>query len=242
MYQGIDMPERIGIPKSEKVAQTLEREIREGRFEHGDLLDSEGALMQRFSVSRNTVRRGLQILTQQGLITTRTGIGSFVTYDGTTIDSNLGWTVALSHGQGSVETKLLDVRKGPSARADKRLGSKGSYLCINRLRYCSEARWGISLERSRLPWRESFAEVLTEGLQSGSLNKTLSRFGLVVASGEEKVSVLPALSQVDAEIMQREKAVPMLRLERVTRHADGSVLEYVESILDPERFGLRIEF
>ena len=85
------MSPRTGIAKSELVAQTLEREIREGRVGHGDLLESEVGLMRRFSVSRNTVRKGLEILSRQGLITTRTGIGSFVTYDGTTIDSNLGW-------------------------------------------------------------------------------------------------------------------------------------------------------
>ena len=62
---------RIGLPKSELVARTLEREIRDGRLLHGDQLDSEGGLMRRFSVSRNTVRRGLEILARQGLITNR---------------------------------------------------------------------------------------------------------------------------------------------------------------------------
>ncbi len=66
--------------------------------------------------------------------------------------------------------------------------------------------------------------------------------GLFPSRGEEVASVLPALSSVDAEIMVRGAGMPMLRLERVTRIADGSVLEYVESILDPDRFGLRISF
>ncbi|MEM9105498.1 MAG: UTRA domain-containing protein [Pseudomonadota bacterium] len=42
--------------------------------------------------------------------------------------------------------------------------------------------------------------------------------------------------------MKRPTGTPMLRLERVTLCTDGSVLEYVESILDPDRFGLRIDF
>ena len=42
--------------------------------------------------------------------------------------------------------------------------------------------------------------------------------------------------------MGRRAGTPMLRLVRVTHLADGTALEVVDSILDPERFGLRIEF
>lgn len=236
------MSDRIGMAKAEVVARTLERDIRAGRFGHGDQLESEGALMRRFSVSRNTVRRGLEMLSRQGLITTRTGIGSFVTYDGTTIDSNRGWTVALSHGEGAVETRLLGISKGSSPRADARLGLPGTYLRIDRLRWCRKSAQGISLERSRLPWRDSFAPVLTDGLRDGSLSATLADLGLATASGQEIVGVVPALTQVDATIMGRQPGAPMLRLERVTKTAGEEVLEYVESILDPARFGLRIDF
>jgi GntR family transcriptional regulator len=234
--------ERVGLPKSEQVALTLEQEIRVGQLPYGNQLQSEGALMKRFSVSRNTVRRGLEILSRQGLITTRTGIGSFVTYDGATIDSNQGWTVALSHGEATVETRLLDVRRGPCARADRHLGAVGDYLSLDRLRYCRKAVQGISLERSRLPWRPDYAPILSEGLKGGSLNATLAALGLFATGGEEVASVLAALPVIDAGIMGRKPGVPMLRLERVTRIADGTVLEYVESILDPDRFGLRIAF
>ena len=236
------MSGRVAFAKSELVARALEREIREGRMSHGDQLDSEGGLMQRFSVSRNTVRRGLEKLVQQGLITTRTGIGSFVTYDGTTIDSNLGWTIALSHGAGHVETRMLDVRRGGCAKADSFLSIAGDYLCIDRLRFCRDSNCGISLERSRLPWRDCFAVVLESGLAKGSLNRTLADLGLSAAGGEEMAGVIPELSKIDAAIMGRDPGQPMLRLQRATRCDDRSVLEYVESILDPARFGLRMEF
>ncbi|MCB6176718.1 GntR family transcriptional regulator [Rhodobacter sp. Har01] len=232
----------VGLAKSEQVARTLERDIREGRLGNGALLQSEVGLMRRFEVSRNTVRRGLEILARQGLITTRTGIGSFVTYDGIAIDSSLGWTVALSQGDGAVETRLLAISAGSSRRADARLGGSRIYLRIDRLRFCLRSGQGISLERSRLPWRDGFAPVLEAGLKDGSLNATLAEHGLAVAAGEEVVGVVPALSPVDAGIMQRAAGAPMLRLERVTRIASGEVLEYVDSILDPGRFGLRIAF
>ena len=236
------MSSRAGIAKSELVAQTLEREIRDGRLGHGRLLESEVGLMRRFAVSRNTVRKGLEILARQGLITTRTGIGSFVTYDGTTIDSNLGWTVALSHGVGEVTTRLLRLERGASTRADRKLGTSSDYLCVDRLRHCSATKGGISLERSRLPWRAGYADAIEHGLTGESLNRTLADLGFFAAKGQETVGIVAALSDHDAAIMERPAGTPMLRLERVTRCADGSVLEYVDSILDPARFGLRIDF
>ena len=236
------MAGRVGAAKSEVVAGALEAEIRTGRIAHGDQLQSEGTLMQRFAVSRNTVRRGLEMLALKGLITTRTGIGSFVTYDGTTIDSAQGWTVAMAHGAGRVETRMLGLHRGRCARADAHLGGTGDYLCLDRLRYSLDAACGISLERSRLPWRDTFAAVLETGLTGGSLSLTLADLGLTPAGGSETASVLPALSAVDAAIMGRPPRQPMLRLERVTRDEDGAVLEYVDSILDPAHFGLRIAF
>ncbi len=101
---------------------------------------------------------------------------------------------------------------------------------------------GISLERSRLPWRDAFEAWLRDGLIGGSLSRSLNEAGLVAASGEEIATVIPALGPVDAAVMGRGAGDPVLRLQRLTRAADGSVLEYVDSLLDPLRFGLRMAF
>jgi GntR family transcriptional regulator len=66
--------------------------------------------------------------------------------------------------------------------------------------------------------------------------------GLRAAKGREVAGVLAALTPADAVTMARPAGQPMLRLERVTQGPDGAVLEVVESLLDPARFGLRIEF
>jgi len=235
--------QRIGQAKAELVADTLEREIRDGRAPHGAPLASETALTRRFAVSRNTIRRGLMLLARQGLITTRIGIGSFVTYNGTTIDAALGWSVALSREAGQVETRVLDIRRGPCGRADAAMDAgDGNYLCIDRLRFCTAAGHGISLERSRMPWREGFDRLLAEGLVDGSISATLAAFGLLPAMGREVAGVLPALGPVDAAIMGRAPGAPMLRLERLVRDAQGACIEYVDSLLDPSRFGLRVDF
>ena len=81
-----------GAGKPEQIATVLEHEIRSGALGFGDRLQSENELGQRFAVSRSTVRKGLEELSSRGLITTKVGIGSFVTFDGKTVDDAVGWS------------------------------------------------------------------------------------------------------------------------------------------------------
>ncbi len=237
------MKSQVGLPKSLQIARTLEREIRSGQIPKGDQLASENALVRRFSVSRNTVRKGLEQLARQGLIKTRTGIGSFVTYDGTSIDDGLGWTLALSKTTDEIETQILHIACGTCANTVAFLElAPAKFLCVDRLRILSKSGVGVSLERSRSPWREEFSGVLRDGLKDGSLGETLLAAGLTVESGEEWAQVLPALSKADAATMSRAPGEPMLHLRRVTRTKDHDIIEYVESILDPTRFGLHLDF
>ncbi|RUY68172.1 GntR family transcriptional regulator, partial [Mesorhizobium sp. M7A.F.Ca.CA.001.05.1.1] len=96
-----------GRGKPEQIATVLEHEIRSGVLGFGDRLQSENELVQRFSVSRNTVRKGLEELSSRGLITTKVGIGSFVTFDGKPIDDSIGWSRALADAGANAETRTL---------------------------------------------------------------------------------------------------------------------------------------
>src|SRR5216684_5078749 len=60
------------------IAARLQKEIRQGSYPVGDLLPTETELMARFSASRQTVREALRIITEQGLIVRRAGLGSVV--------------------------------------------------------------------------------------------------------------------------------------------------------------------
>ena len=232
----------IGAPKSVRIADILETEIRSGTLGNGAPLESENALVERFSVSRNTVRRGLEILNDKGLITTKKGIGSFVTFGGKTIDDRSGWSVALSAGDVELATRIVTLRRGAMDLLNGPCELAADCLIVDRLRFRISTGKGVSLERSRMIWRESFTTILAQGLTGGSLTATLREHGLSVASGDEWASVLPVLPQEDAELMGRERGDPMLFLRRLTRASDGSVVEYVESTLDPDLFGLHMVF
>lgn len=63
-----------------EIAQTLRREILEGKFEDRDRFPSEEALARRFGASRPTVERALRELKRAGLLEARAGSGFYLTF------------------------------------------------------------------------------------------------------------------------------------------------------------------
>jgi GntR family transcriptional regulator len=68
----------IGTPKYLHVAAALRDEIRTGKLPPNAKLPSEPELCERFGYDRSTVRRGLLVLRQEGLISAEHGKGTFV--------------------------------------------------------------------------------------------------------------------------------------------------------------------
>lgn len=63
-------------PKYQSIADSLRQEIENGQYSTQQLLPTEQLLCQRFQISRQTVRRALSLLENEGLITRRQGSGS----------------------------------------------------------------------------------------------------------------------------------------------------------------------
>lgn len=242
--------EIVGLSKADRILRALEQEIVSGNIATGERLPSENRLMQRFSVSRNTIRKGLYELESLGLITKRSGVGSFVTYDGSIQDDSVGWTRALALTGEDVDTRFLSIERSACSRTWRFVQELGNttpehpndYLRIDRTRHLQTQDMGVSVERSRLPWRDEFQAILDDGLINNSLRHTLHELGITVFSGKEWAGMEPGLSQRDADLMHREAGMPMLRLRRATHDIHGNLIEYVESVLDPNHYSLYLSF
>lgn len=64
--------------KYEKVIAWIKSQIESGALAQGNRLPSENLLMEQFQVSRQTVRRALEILTEEGVVEGRRGSGTYV--------------------------------------------------------------------------------------------------------------------------------------------------------------------
>lgn len=65
--------------KYERIVAWVQEEITNGSLHRGDKLPSENNLMEHFSVSRQTVRRAMEALTEKGVVEGRRGSGTYVT-------------------------------------------------------------------------------------------------------------------------------------------------------------------
>lgn len=65
-------------PKYIEIAEYLESQIREGILAPKSMLPKESVLQEQFSVSRVTIRKSLQILVENGLISRSRGSGTYI--------------------------------------------------------------------------------------------------------------------------------------------------------------------
>lgn len=224
MYNSV-VPEQVRHSKRSRLVSDLAAHIRSGRLSRGDRLPGENQLAARYSVSRGTVRSALAELQKQDLITTETGVGSFVTFDGAPLDQEIGWARALADSGADATVELLGI---DLAEAD-------GLVVVRRRR--SAAGRPVSLETALIP----ASAVPATGLVDDSITATLAAAGLRGVEGEQTISVVP-LDAADAALLDRAPGTPFLQAVRVTRAADGALVEQVTSLLDPERFRFHLRF
>ncbi|GAA0386344.1 GntR family transcriptional regulator [Microbispora corallina] len=231
----------VGRPKHQRVLITLEREIRSGRVPHGSRLPGETTLARRFGVSRTTVRSALAELNEAGLITTRTGKGSFVLFDGRPLDTRLGWARALAAQGVETRVRVLTVAmRRDDALAERLNLSSPEVVVVERLR---EVAGGgvVSYERSCLPAVDGLRDLPERGLDGGSLTEELSRAGLRPDHGEQRMGGR-RLDGREAGLLGREAGAWFLTTRRTSWSAGGAFAEDVESLLDPDHFELFLTF
>ncbi len=113
-------------PAYAQLADILQRQIAEGAFRPGDQLPSEAQLCRRYGISPMTVRRSINYLSDQGVINTEQGRGTFVRpLELSTATFDLQELRDLFSNGSNTDIKLLEVRV---VSADERTARK---LCIS---------------------------------------------------------------------------------------------------------------
>jgi GntR family transcriptional regulator len=229
--------------KHQQITEVLAREIRSGHLPTGEQLPGEHALAQRFGVSRTTVRAALAELNETGLITTRTGKGSYVLFDGRPLDNRLGWARALAVQGIDTRVRTLAVREVTDEQlADQLAMDKALFVAVERTRELVGDGCVITYERSFLPCVPGTRELPQRGdLEELSLTEVMRQAGLHADHGEQSLAGR-RIDAREAEVLRRGPGDWFLDVRRTSRAADGSLVEHVVSLLDPEHFQLSLEF
>ena len=69
-------------PCHQNIVRTIEKLIRNGGLKPGERLPAERQMAYSYGVSRNTIREAIKVLTENGIVTSRRGAGTFVAADG----------------------------------------------------------------------------------------------------------------------------------------------------------------
>jgi GntR family transcriptional regulator len=228
--------------KHQQITEVLAKEIRSGHRSAGEQLPGEHALAQRFGVSRTTVRAALAELNEAGLIATRTGKGSYVLYDGRPLDDRLGWAHALAVQGIDTRVRTLAVQEVHDADLARQITlDSPTFVRVDRTRELIADGSVISYERSCLPPVPGVRELPRRGLDDRSLTEVMRRAGLRPDHGEQRLAGR-RIDTREAEVLRRAPGDWFLDTRRTSRAADGSFVEHVVSLLDPDHFQLSLEF
>ncbi|MFF5015261.1 GntR family transcriptional regulator [Streptomyces sp. NPDC001165] len=188
------------------------------------------------------LRAALAELAEEGLITTRTGKGSSVLFDGRPPDDRLGWACAQTRKGVESRLRTLAVHETyDSGLATELRLESNTFVCVERTRELVADATAVLYERSHLPPVFVIRELPAQGLGQESLAEVLLRAGLRPDHGEQRVSGR-RIDAHEAELLWRKPGDWLLDARRTSGAVGGFFVEHVDGLLDPDHFRLTIAF
>lgn len=229
-----------GARKGEQLQELLEEQVEAS--EPGQRLPSERRLAEQYGVARMTVRGVLDRLAAQGLVHRAQGQGTFVSEARVAQPSTLTSFTEDMRARGLRPTSIVlaqEVVPAPQAVAVRLELAPGTPLVrVERVRRGDDVP--VALERTHLPARR-FPGLEDADLATTSLYETLaSEYGCELATSEQRIGAI-SLTHAEAHLLHTDRHAPALRIERVTRDRDGTVVEFVRSIYRGDRFEMHTE-
>lgn len=219
-----------------QIADKLSKDIADGCYRPFQRLPSEQALMERFGVSRVTVRQAIGLLARQGLVSAKQGKGTFV--GGPVVRHELadlrGFYDELVRSGNPPQTRLLrfePVEADPHIDVLLQAGS-GETMFLKRL-YLLEGH-PFALARAWLPpvaKRVSWSQAETHPLYS-ILEDLLDQ---PVTHAEVSI-IARAADPEEADLLKLPAGSPVLVMQRASYSPEGKGLEYSQFTVRPENY------
>jgi GntR family transcriptional regulator len=212
-------------PLYRQLAQHIEAEVRSGKLKHGDRLESESLLSERFAVSRITVRQAIEDLARKQIVVRKQGKGTFVTQP--TVKHDLrrlhGLLASLFSQAETASAKLLRYELSPAPREiaeQLKLFPGQPALALDRLyliggRPVALAQAWLVPEIASLP-RAKADLISTEDMMRAA--------GIHIATSQISIRAEAAGATV-ARMLKLSARTPVLVLRRKAIGADGAVKE-----------------
>lgn len=216
-----------------QLAATLRAQILNSEIRAGEALPSERDLCAIMGASRVTVRKATELLIEEGLLSRRQGSGTFVTpriqAPGSFLTSfsedaaargdapDTRWISRNIDAATDEEIRLLDLARGAKVAR------------LNRVRLAGGE--ALAIENAVVP-----ADMIPDIADMGpSLYQALTDRGNRPTAGQQKIRAGLA-GPTEAELLAIPEGSEILRIERLTRRADGRPVELTRSAYRGERY------
>ncbi len=228
------------------VTDTLAREIGAGRYPTGTLLPREAELIERFEVSRTTIREALKRLSAMGLVSTLHGVGTRVEAR----EVRTSYLVAMR--------SLKDVLQYEGEKTSFLVEQRGEHIASDAdralLKCAPGQKWRTIVGQNQSasgPYRAfayatmyiraPYDDVLTRKSRYDAPFYSLisAKHGLQVVRIEQELEAI-ALDARQAEVLQAEPGSPGLRIVRRYYGEENEPFEVTINVHPGQRFTYRI--
>lgn len=230
------------MPKSkfEQIYKDLKEKIESGDYAYQDLLPSENTMVSIYNCSRNTIRRALSKLTEQGYVQPLHGKGVRVIYQpidqaAFTIGGIESFKESAIRNHRKRHTEVLQFAE---ITADERLAAKTGFPIGSELYYLQRVRFldGIALILDINMFLKSLVPNLTKEIAENSIYEYIENdLGMSIVTSKRKITVERA-TQIDEKYLQLNNYNCLAVVTGQTFNADGIMFEYTQSRHRPDYF------
>ncbi|MDR2211695.1 MAG: GntR family transcriptional regulator [Spirochaetaceae bacterium] len=221
----------------------LYKDIKEGVYKPGELLPTESSLIQKYGISRVTVRKAMDLLMTEGLISKRRGYGTFV--QNPKVEQNLTQVLHFSHEmekrgyKASVEVLANEVVLAQKTIADALGIPEGTGLIhVNRLRYADKIPMCIE---SAYLIKDACPSVLDQDFSSQSLRRFLmDNYNIVWSRARQKIFAINATVKM-AQYLTIKTGEPLIYVERISFDQFNKAGEYLQAYYRGDSYYLTVE-
>lgn len=224
------------IPRYVMIADRLRQRVESGIWPAGELLPSLHSLAEEFGVARPTARQAVQLLVQEGLLSSQRGQGTFVTQAATPIKTTPLETSlsALAQTYRSLVPRILQINDAPCALPIAP-GEAPDYIHMRRLHslngrpYCVISLYIVQRVFNLAPEKFRNQAVIPLMLASPSVHIAQARQTLSIGTADAETASLLGIP-VDA---------PIANVTRTFKAPDDTILYYAEVVYRGD--GIRLE-
>lgn len=211
-----------------EVEETLAAEIAQGEYRPGDQIPTEDELLDRFGVSRITIRRAIQNLVHRGLLEIRRGRGTFVRAP--RIEAELtrlsGFVEDMNAAGRKASARVVSRQIVPAAaRVAERLqlvtGTK--VMRIERIRLADGVP--ISFDETYLPL-DLGKKIVRNDLRRRPIFTLLEEeYGVPLIEADYELQAVTA-SKILAQALQIKAGSPIFQIERTSKTVHHRPIDY----------------